>query len=664
MAGKLNKLGIETVWDMLSYVPFRYDDFSRCVPIGSIRPGQTITVTGDVQRIGTFSTKNGKQIVSATLTDNSGSVDIIWFHQRYLLHVIKKGDTLRVSGTADWFGKKIVFTAPTYEVVTKEDSSPSLHTGRLVPIYPETDGLNSKWLRTRIAATLHTYRSSLVDLLPPFVRDQEQLMELSCAIETVHFPKTIEEATKAKARLAFDELFFLLLRTYEQKRQWQTIQQAVPIPLSDEELAQFLHSLPFTLTDDQKAAINDIAADINKSIPMNRLLEGDVGSGKTVVAACAIYAAIKRNTSAIVMAPTQLLATQHWQTLSRLLSVFDIPVSLITADKTHNADDPSPTRVLVGTHALLTHDDLPSNCSLIIVDEQQRFGVTQRATLRAITKGSHTPHQLTMTATPIPRTLLQTIFGNLDISVIDSMPIGRKPVKTWLVPNAKREDAYHWIEKEITTTASQAFVICPRIEDTESAGSVKAATNEYKKLQKQFPGLSVGLLHGRMKSDEKNDILTGFLNKRFDILVSTVVVEVGIDIPNATIIVIEAAHQYGLAQLHQLRGRVGRGDKQSYCLLFSDDESEETKARLKALELHHHGPALAELDLALRGGGDIFGSRQHGVTSLSVAKLSDTALVERAQKAVAALISRDPTVSTFPHLREMLDQSTIESIKD
>jgi len=363
------------------------------------------------------------------------------------------------------------------------------------------------------------------------------------------------------------------------------------------------------------------------------------------------------------MAPTQILAEQHFQTLQTILQPHGIDIELVIGGNSRKSKVErlkSKSRILVGTHALLTSKNLPKKIGLIVVDEQQRFGVNQRAELRKLTHTTFTPHQLTMTATPIPRTLAQTVFGNLDISVLNTLPSGRKLVKTWVVPQTKRTAAYEWIDKELKNASSQAFIVCPLIDESESMNTVKAATVEYIHIQHVFPNRAIGLLHGRMKPAEKIQVLDGFRNKKYDILVSTPVVEVGIDIPNATVMVIEGAERFGLSQLHQLRGRVGRSDKMSYCLLFTETES----SRLKALETVHNGPELAELDLTLRGPGELFGTRQHGVPGLTLARLTDTALVARARRSVQLLIQKDPSLATFPHLRDVLNQSKITSIKD
>jgi ATP-dependent DNA helicase RecG len=656
IAGKLERLGIHTVRNLLFYAPFRYNDFSQITHIRSLHPGQVVSIHGTVLSIKNIFTKTGKKIQECRIEDATGIATIIWFNQLYLPKVIHTGDVLAASGTVGFFGNKLVLESPDYELATP--GKPFLHTGRVVPVYSETAGLTSKWLRSRIYYLLTEVPSLVEEYLPETIRTKYTLPDIQEALHDVHFPKTIALGVKARRRLEFYELLLMQCTSFEQKRLWKETKHAVSISAKPNDIHSCISSLPFTLTTSQLQSLHEIQTDMASTIPMNRLLEGDVGSGKTVVAAIAMYIAAKNTLQSVLMAPTQILAEQHYVTIKQLLDPFNIPVGLVTA----NHKEPSAT-VLVGTHALLERTIPFDRVGLVVIDEQQRFGVFQRNLIRSKGKGTTTPHLLTMTATPIPRTLALTLYGNLDLSTLTEMPKGRRLIKTWVVPPEKRDNAYEWMKKEMTTTKSQAFIICPFIEESESMTTIKAATTEFKRLTTSvFPHKKLGLLHGRLKAKEKSTILDAFRKGDIDILVATPVVEVGIDIPNATIMLIEGSDRFGLAQLHQLRGRVGRGDKQSYCLLFSENTNPDTLARLKALETMHNGADLAEYDLTLRGQGDVFGSRQHGIPTLILGSLSDTTLVSQTKQALGQLTDIDPTFQSFPLLRARLNESKIENV--
>ena len=658
----LKKLGINFVSDLLYYIPFRYDDFSLISPIDRVQPGETVTVSGTITAFHNAFTKSGKKLQEVRVSDETGTLDVIWFNQPFLARVLPAGTQVRLAGSIGWFGHKLVMSSPSYETGT------SLHTGRLVPIYSETEGISSKWLRGRIAYVLEQVLESVVDALPDF-----QLMPLTQAVQTVHFPQTKDQAALARRRLAFDELFFLQLRAWQERRIWENSKKSYPYRIDKNEVTKLINTLPFTLTDDQKTAIDEILTDLTRAYPMNRLLEGDVGAGKTVVAMIAMYVAHKNGLESVLMAPTQILAEQHYTTIKGFLEPFGVQVGLVTGSTKHNSPTP-PLKIrggrgelpgiLVGTHALLSKKIKFNRLGLVVIDEQQRFGVLQRSALEKVTKRGKTPHLLTMTATPIPRTVARTIMGNLDLSILATIPEGRKKVKTWVVPNEKREKAYQWITKQINEHGGQTFVICPLIEESETLATVKSAKTEFDRLKSVFGGVRLGLLHGRMKAKEKNSALEDFRSNKIQILVATPVVEVGIDIPNATIMLIEAAERFGLSQLHQLRGRVGRGELQSYCLLFTQDQNEQTLTRLKAMKTTHSGPILAELDLTLRGPGELFGTRQHGIPELKIARFSDSELISETRKAVSGLVSRDPNLSSFPLLREKLGESKIAVTQD
>lgn len=679
MAKKLEKLGIKTVEDLLYYAPFRYNDFSLISPIARVQPGETVTVSGMVGSIHNVLTKNGKRIQQAVVSDETGSIEAVWFNQPFLVRTIAAGDTVFLAGKVGWFGHKVVMESPEYEISSRQSSAISyqpktnalIHTGRLVPVYSETAGVTSKWLRGRIAYVLQHCKTKVLEYLPDSIKEKYSLVEIQNAIEHIHFPLNQETAKESRRRLAFDELFLIQLRAYRERRLWQTTQTAQPFDLDSSEVDSITKSLPFTLTGDQKQAIREILADLQKPVPMNHLLLGDVGAGKTVVAAIAIYIAHRNGFQSVLMAPTQILAEQHYQTISDLLTPFDVKIQLITGahknkkeirGRARNDNSPEPKfNVVVGTHALLSESVNFENVGLVVIDEQQRFGVAQRTLLWKKGQKKTVPHLLTMTATPIPRTVARTLYGNLDISVLSEMPLGRKIVKTWVVPKEKRERAYAWIRRQIRETGGQAFIVCPLIEESESLATVKSVKAEHARLKTIFSEFSLGLLHGRMKAKEKSEALERFCTRKDAILLATPVVEVGIDVPNAIIIVVEAAERFGLAQLHQLRGRVGRGRIASFCLLFTEQETEAILARLKALERVHNGPELAELDLKLRGPGELFGTRQHGIPNLKIASLSDTELIHQTQEAVKELTEQDPNLTSFAPLREKMKGSTIET---
>jgi ATP-dependent DNA helicase RecG len=660
MATRLANLDIFTVRDLLYHVPFRYDDFSLVCPIVRVRPGETVTINATIQSIKNIFTKTGKKIQEAKVSDESGTLTVIWFNQTYLVKMLHTGDSVHLSGPIGWFGNKIVMTSPQYEVITGTGSV-SLHTGRLVPVYPETEGVSSKWLRTRIAFLLETILGSMQEFLPEQTLSGYHLMGLSDALRAVHFPENKEAIERGRHRIAFDEVFLLQLTAYEQKRIWEQTQHANALTIPKDDVFSFIESLPFTLTGDQKRTLDEICADLARPIPMNRILVGDVGSGKTVIAALAMYIAERNGLQAALMAPTQILAEQHFKTIQALLEPRGIRVDLMTGNTKTITKKVKPT-VIVGTHALLTKSLTFPNLGLVVIDEQHRFGVAQRAQLTGKNKADTTPHFLTMTATPIPRTIAKTLLGNTDLSVLSQMPMGRRIIKTWVVPAAKRADAYQWMQKQMDESGGQVFIICPLIEESETLTDVKAVTQEFGRIKKLFPKIGVGLLHGRLKPTEKTTVLENFRRKKTMILVATPVVEVGIDIPNATMMVVEGADRFGLGQLHQLRGRVGRGNLQSYCLLFTQNPDEKALSRLKALETIHSGPLLADVDLRLRGPGEVFGTRQHGMPHFKIASFTDMETISNTQTALEGLTRDDPKLVQYPLLRELVKTAIIETV--
>jgi len=649
-AGRLEKLGIIKVEDFLFHIPFRYDDYSLVSKIGQAQTGETVTVKGTVEEIHNQYTRRYKTLQRAIVKDETGTIDVLWFNQPYLTRAIKNGDLISLSGKVETDKNKLQMISPDYEIIFNNQT---IHTGRLVPIYPETRGISSKWLRRQIFKLLEE-KNQLKDFLPKDITHENNLMGLSEAIEKIHFPENLEEAEKARERLAFDELFELQLSALVRKKAWEKNTIKNPWQNFNEKVDQLIKKLPFELTQAQKRAVGEILQDLTSKKPMNRLLEGEVGSGKTVVGAIAMCVAHLNGFQSAFMAPTEILAQQHFKTISELLSPFKIKVKLMTGSTKKTEDD---FDIAIGTHALVYSKVKFKKLGLVIVDEQQRFGVEQRTIIKE--KGENV-HLLTMTATPIPRTVALTMYGDLDLSILDQMPIGRKLVKTWLVPPEKRSGAYSWIEKQIKEKNDQIFIVCPFIEESETMITVKAATKEFERLKTEvFPNLKLGLLHGKLKAKEKQEILNAFRNMEFDILVSTPVVEVGIDIPNATVMLIEEADRFGLAQLHQMRGRVGRSDKQSYCLLFTGSKNPATIERLKALETLYSGAELAELDLKLRGPGQIFGTSQHGRQVLKVASFSDFALIEKTKKEAVKVFEK---LDEYPDLLEKTKQINLEHV--
>jgi len=576
-----------------------------------------------------------------SVEDSTGKMTVVWFNQPFLIKTLYPGRMVSLSGKVGFFSRKLCLSSPDYEILDDEEKE-TVHTGRFVSVYPETMGLSSKWIRTKIR---DAYKNiSIEDFLPDDVLTRSDLVSLKDAIREVHFPKDLKEAMAGRKRLAFNELLNLQLKSEYRKLNWHKNKVVNKLTVDKSEVNKFIESLPYQLTASQEKAVDEILTDFGEDVPMNRLLEGDVGSGKTVVAAVGAFTAFLNVYQTLIMAPTQILATQHYQTLKKLFDKFNIRVSLITSDV--KKVELGRSDVFVGTHSLIHSKINFDKVAFVVIDEQHRFGVEQR---QHLVKKSGTPHVLTMTATPIPRTVALTSYGDLDLSVLTEMPKGRQKVTTWVVPETKRSAAYNWIQSQVITHRSQVFIVCPLIEDSEfeTMADVKSVTTEFEKLKSQFSNLKLGLLHGRLKSKEKESILKDFRSGKVDILVSTPVVEVGIDIPNATIMVIEAAERFGLAQLHQLRGRVGRGGKKSYCLLFSNFHTGNAYARLKAMEKAHSGFELSELDLRLRGPGEIFGTAQSGFDELKIASWTNLELIKET-KDVAQEIIHHP--EKFPKL--------------
>lgn len=694
----LNKLGIKTAGDLLFHFPFRYDDFSDFRTICDVEVGQVVSIKGEIIDIRNVRTPRRRMtLTEALIQDESGAIQAVWFNQPFLANNLKKGMDVSLSGKVAYAREGYQLSNPAYEVLGKS----GLHTGRLVPVYHETNGLSSKWLRAHIKPLMEL-ADSVPEFLPEEVLERQDLLGISEAIRQIHFPDDAAAVQLAKRRLAFDELFLVQLYMQRQRQKWEG-QKAVRIKYNEkieEEIKSFLEKLPFKLTDGQRIAVWKIIKDLEKDNPMNRLLEGDVGSGKTMVALLSILVAVKSGYQALIMAPTEILARQHYlESVKRFSNPSleeheshesvgedhklqvqpdestDIKIVLLTGSDSRFFDGGKEVRtskreiiekikqgaadLVIGTHALIQENVSFRNLALSVVDEQHRFGIEQRAKIQNeildIKDGLKTvPHLLSMTATPIPRTLALTVYGDLDLSVLSEMPKGRQKIITRLVAPGNRQDIYEFIYKEIKS-GRQAFVICPLIEESDIL-EIKSAMQEYEKLQKEiYPDFSIGLLHGQMKPKEKEKTMKKFSENKINILVSTSVVEVGIDIPNATVMLIEGADRFGLAQLHQFRGRVGRGQFQSHCFLFTDSTSGKARKRLKALIESQSGFDLAQKDLELRGPGELIGVRQSGLPDLAMASLSDSELIQTTREEAKKIAEKDMNLRRYPKLLKRLE---------
>lgn len=662
-ASSLEKMGMFTLADMLYYFPRRYDDYSQLQPIRSLMYGQVVTVIGQIQSVINRPVRGGKmQIVEVIISDGTGALRINWFNQPWLMNRLSEGMNIAVAGTIEQYLGRLVLNSPDWEPIETEH----LHTNRIVPIYPLTANITQKWLRQLMDQVIKFWAPRLPDPLPESIKTSAGLQSLGEAIHQAHFPDSQKALSEARERLAFDEIFYLQMGVLRQKRDWQSVVGRI-FDVPEEWLVERIEALPFTLTGAQKRAVDDVCVDVGSGRPMNRLIQGDVGSGKTVVAALAAMMITHNGAQTAIMAPTSILAEQHLRNFSSLMTgdglLQEDQVRLLTGD-TSAGDRASiqeglasgHVKILIGTHALIEDPVVFKDLQLTIIDEQHRFGVDQRAALRA--KGTN-PHLLVMTATPIPRSLALTLYGDLDISVMDEMPAGREPVATHVIKPQERERGYSLISSQIEA-GHQAFIVYPLIEESEKLESVKAAVDDHERLSREiFPKLKLGLLHGKMKPDEKDHIMTDFRDKKYDILVSTTVIEVGVDVPNATVMLIEGANRFGLAQLHQLRGRVGRGGGESFCLLVPDHADAAENTRLQAMAETNDGFKLAELDLKQRGPGEFLGTRQSGyATNLKMASLTDVSLIEKARNHAQKMFEIDAELKAPEHalLSEALER--------
>ncbi|MDH5505903.1 MAG: ATP-dependent DNA helicase RecG [Anaerolineae bacterium] len=652
-AEKLANLGMHSLGDMLYHFPRRYDDYTLLKPIKELKYGEEVTVIATVQTVNTRQIRGGKsKIVEVIVNDGSGALRLNWFNQPWVANSLTENTQLVLSGKIEQYLGRLVMNSPEWELLEKEN----LHTNRIVPVYPLTAKITQRWLRQQMNKVVNYWALRVQDPIPESVRKSADLYHLPEALLQAHFPESWEDLKAAQERLAFDEIFMLQLGVLRQKREWQQYSARVFAPPQEWLQAQIAR-LPYTLTGAQDAALQNVKSDLSSGHPMNRLLQGDVGSGKTVIAALAVAMVTQEGAQAALMAPTSILAEQHYRSLTSLLAgengflnpdqIHIMVGATAEAEKQSIRDglESGQIKLVIGTHALIEDPVNFADLQLAIIDEQHRFGVDQRAALRA--KGDN-PHLLVMTATPIPRSLALTIYGDLDLTVMDEIPPGRQPVATHLLFPRERERAYSLIRSQIEA-GSQAFIIYPLVEESDNSDA-KAAVEEHERLQTEvFPDLKLGLLHGRLKAAEKEEVMLKFHNQEFDILVSTTVVEVGVDIPNATVMLIEGANRFGLAQMHQLRGRVGRGQSKAYCLLVPETDNAVENERLQAMTESNDGFILAERDLEQRGPGQFLGTRQSGFSDLQIAAISNVRLIEKARQHATDFLAADPELTHPEH---------------
>lgn len=664
IAYMLNKLGIYTVGDLLYYFPRKHVDYSTRTRIRDLKVGETTTIFGTIKAVESFTTKNNLGVVKVRIGDGSGYLNLSFFASKankYTQERMKtqfpKGTGIMVSGLVKFnnYDRSLTLDKPTYSIMDDDILDPSnINMARIVPIYPLSEKLNIKTLRRAIFNTIQLFKNDIETVLPNKIIEKYNLLPKKEAIEGIHFPKDNETLQKARYTLVFEELFLIQLKLALLREENNKNLSAVPLEIKKDGLVmRFIESLPFKLTSAQQRAVNEILNDLNSTKPMQRLLQGDVGSGKTVVATIMLLAGIENGYQAAIMAPTEILAQQHYNNLVKWLTPLGLKVELLIGSIGKKLRRESETNlrngqanIAVGTHALIQDGVEFANLGAVVIDEQHRFGVKQRLALR---KKSQNPQVLTMTATPIPRTLAITMNGDLDLTIIDELPKGRKPIITTLT-NSRRQIA-DLIRHEVDN-GRQAYIVYPLIEESETL-SAKAATIEKERWQNEvFPNYKIGLLHGKLKNDEKDEVMEKFKNKEYDILVSTTVVEVGVDVPNATVIVIENAERFGLSQLHQLRGRVGRSDLQSYCVLSSSTKSQETRARLDIMTQTNDGFVIAEKDLQIRGPGEFLGTRQSGLPDMIIADIVNDAKILELARAEAIDFVRNNNIDDYPLLKE------------
>ncbi len=664
-AEQLGRLGVHTVEDLLYHPPRRYEDRSHLATIASLVPGQKQSTQGVVLAVS--ERRHGTYQFQAALSDETGVLHAVWFGQRYLRRMIRRGSRLIVYGKVERFGK-LHMTVEDYELLTGDEED-TLHTGRIVPLHPATDGLSPRTLRTIIHHALEHYLEEVPEILPSKLRERHRFPGIRDAIRALHFPRSRGEEEMGRRRLAFDELLVLQLGILLRKRTVSAVEKETHYAHSGALLDRFRVGLPFALTGAQQRAIGEIVADLGRGAPMNRLLQGDVGSGKTVVAAAALWLCVGEGYQGALMAPTEILAEQHYLTLRRLLAPLGVTVALLVRgsgrrerEGRRDALEAGTVDLAIGTHALLEEGVRFQRLGLVVIDEQHKFGVTQRSMLRE--KGSH-PDVLVMTATPIPRTLALTLYGDLDVSILDELPPGRGSIKTYVRGPEKRSEVYAWVRERVRQ-GHQAYIVCPLIAESEKLQAEAAVTLADRLRQQVFGEEPVGLLHGRLPAGEKDAIMERFRQGTIRVLVATSVIEVGIDVPQATIVVVEDADRFGLAQLHQLRGRIGRGPEGSHCILLTSLQSEAARARMEVMAQTRDGFVIAQRDLELRGPGELLGVRQHGVPDLRIADLvTDLPLLELGREEAQGILAEDPQLRRPEHrlLREDVRRKFAERVQ-
>jgi len=703
----LEKMELHTVEDLLLHFPFRYDDFSQTVLISPEHLNQTVTIEGTVTKTKLARIFKRKMTVAEITVEDANGIPLkaVWFNQPFVLESLSEGTLARLSGKITLKGKSLTMSNPAWEKAGRETTN----TGCLVPVYSETRGLTSKWLRWQLKALLEVAQQ-MEDIIPFEIRQRLNLYDIYTALTQIHFPDSKEKLLRAQKRFAFQEMFLVQLKTLQVKAQWEG-NRALTIAFDEKLIQDFVKNLPFQLTGAQRKASFEILKDLEKPKPMNRLLNGDVGSGKTIVAAIASLQTINDGFQVALMAPTEVLAKQHFESFCKIFEKYNFNIALLTStykitchpeldsgsNNSHKSQQDSRFRIpclpagrksgmttqqiipnkrdvllkqiltgkinlVIGTHAIIQKDVNFKNLALIIIDEQHRFGVAQRAYLQQETMSASDgsartiPHLLTMTATPIPRTLAIAMFGSLELSLLDEMPKNRKEIITRIISPKIRQESYDFIRHEVKN-GRQVFVILPLVEDSKVLTEVKAATSEHQKLSTEiFPDLKLGLLHGRLKSKEKEAVMQDFKDRKTDILVSTSVVEVGIDIPNATVMIIEDADRFGLSQLHQFRGRVGRGEHQSYCFLFTNSNTEKATERLQAMEDTNNGFEISQKDLELRGPGQFFGLVQSGLPDIAMEHLGNIKLIKFARTEAKNILDSDPQLKKHPNIANALQE--------